>query len=217
MLVLATGSREFSEKWKRVLGPSEPIVYATSVEQLKSLLKQENVYLVILDLSMGECRKIEVLRSIASHKKKARFIFSGIQFKPAEELLSLTMGAMACCSKSFSVEECQKILNVVRQGGVWLSTAGIPELVQQLERFSKKGPSKKTLETATSSKELTKLLTKREFEVAQLVSEGANNKDIARKLDISDRTVKAHLTAIFDKLNVQDRLQLALRFSNQSK
>ena len=53
-------------------------------------------------------------------------------------------------------------------------------------------------------------LTGREHEIAALVGIGGTNKQIARQLDISERTVKAHLTEIFRKLGIADRLKLAL-------
>jgi DNA-binding NarL/FixJ family response regulator len=53
-------------------------------------------------------------------------------------------------------------------------------------------------------------LTPRERDVAEQVALGASNKEIAERLDITPRTVKAHMGAIFDKLGVRDRLQLVL-------
>ena len=53
-------------------------------------------------------------------------------------------------------------------------------------------------------------LTKRERQVAQSVSNGLSNREIAARLNISERTVKARLTAVFQKLGVRDRVQLAL-------
>jgi two-component system nitrate/nitrite response regulator NarL len=55
-------------------------------------------------------------------------------------------------------------------------------------------------------------LTPRELEVARMVNKGGNNKSIARTLDISERTVKAHLSSIFRKLNIENRLHLAIFF-----
>ena len=53
-------------------------------------------------------------------------------------------------------------------------------------------------------------LTKREYEIATLVGRGESNKRIANRLDITERTVKAHLTEIFRKLQITDRIKLAL-------
>jgi DNA-binding NarL/FixJ family response regulator len=50
--------------------------------------------------------------------------------------------------------------------------------------------------------------------VAEQIAHGATNREIAVALDISERTVKAHLSAIFDKLGVRDRVQLALAMNN---
>ena len=54
-------------------------------------------------------------------------------------------------------------------------------------------------------------LTQREVEIATLAAHGASNLSIASQCGITERTVKAHLSAVFEKLNVTDRLQLALR------
>jgi DNA-binding NarL/FixJ family response regulator len=54
-------------------------------------------------------------------------------------------------------------------------------------------------------------LTQREREIATLIGIGESNKQIARRLTITERTVKAHLTEIFRKLGIGDRLRLALR------
>lgn len=53
-------------------------------------------------------------------------------------------------------------------------------------------------------------LSPRERDVALQVAGGASNKDVARRLNITERTVKAHLTSTFDKLEVRDRLQLVI-------
>jgi len=59
-------------------------------------------------------------------------------------------------------------------------------------------------------------LSMRELEVARAVSEGLTNKEVAWRLGITERTVKAHLGAVFDKFGVRDRLQLALRLAGRA-
>jgi DNA-binding NarL/FixJ family response regulator len=53
-------------------------------------------------------------------------------------------------------------------------------------------------------------LTKRERQVAQAVADGLSNREIAERLSVSERTVKARLTSVFQKVDVRDRVQLAL-------
>ncbi len=59
-------------------------------------------------------------------------------------------------------------------------------------------------------------LTERERETAHHIARGASNKEIARELGITERTVKAHVGAILEKLNLRDRLQIALRVNGQT-
>ena len=96
-----------------------------------------------------------------------------------------------------------KAVNAVCSGELWLQRSLITQVIDELARTRTPGTGKKV-----------KCLTPRELEVAQMVHRGGNNKTIARKLDISERTVKAHLSAIFRKLDMEDRLQLALFFSD---
>ncbi len=56
-------------------------------------------------------------------------------------------------------------------------------------------------------------LTERELQVARLIAQGASNKEIARQLDITERTVKAHVAALLEKCSARDRLQLSLIFN----
>lgn len=217
MLILASANGDFFQKWNEIVRQPDAIVHIDSINQLKVFLLINSVRLIILDMTLEGGKDPDTLRAISEAKKGARLILSGIEFSPGAELSGLAVGAVACCSSSLPVDECRKVLDVVEQGGVWLSNAGIPALVDKLRDFSARSPDPVTLQieesAADSVEKALSVLTKREREVAILVGNGESNKDIARELEISDRTVKAHLTAIFDKLQVQDRLQLALRVS----
>ncbi|MDR0933818.1 MAG: response regulator transcription factor [Burkholderiaceae bacterium] len=222
MLVLASADSAFLGKWNQVVGQSGAVVQVGSISSLKSWLAVNTAQLVALDMTLAGGRDPAILRSIAEAKKGARLILSGIQFSPAAELSGLAVGAVACCPASLSVEKCRKILSVVQGGGVWLSSAGIPALVDKLRDFSARsseaarGPETGNGAVSEDIETLFEGLTKREREIARLVGSGSSNKDIAHELDISDRTVKAHLTTIFNKLQVRDRLQLAMRVSGNS-
>lgn len=90
---------------------------------------------------------------------------------------------------------------VVAADGIWVGVG----LMQQLcARFG---------QVAHSDSPLLQKLTEREREVVAHLREGKSNKQIGRDMDISERTVKAHLTAIFGKLGVPDRVQLLLKLS----
>lgn len=99
----------------------------------------------------------------------------------------------------------EQIAQSVSLGGVWIGADLMRQLILGAQRF--------TAPSSSSPKANLNLLTSRERAVAELVAAGKTNKEVARALDITERTVKAHLGASFEKLGVRDRLQLALALS----
>jgi DNA-binding NarL/FixJ family response regulator len=106
----------------------------------------------------------------------------------------------------------REVATVVVHGGVWTG----PELLKRLVAMSHEALSVLPLAAApTSARALEAArdwanLSARELQVAQAVAEGRSNKEVADLLSISERTVKAHLGAVFEKLGIRDRLQLVL-------
>lgn len=99
-----------------------------------------------------------------------------------------------------AVATLRQILEVVASGELWVGRS----LMQRLLRGVAPAGRSSRVDWQTA-------LTDREREVAQLTANANSNADIAQQLGITERTVKAHLTAIFEKLEVADRLQLALK------
>ena len=93
----------------------------------------------------------------------------------------------------------------VQQGELWIRRSLSWHLLNELVTITQE---KNRIKQAVG--ELLANLTRREYEIATLVGNGETNKQIARRLDITERTVKAHLTEVFRKLDVADRLKLAL-------
>lgn len=218
MFVLATASADFVQNWSQIVGDRAPVVRVESIPALQSFLSVNPVQMIVLDMTLEGGKEPQIIRAISEMSKPARLVLAGISFSPSAELAGLAVGAVACCSPALSIAECQRIIEVVLQGGVWLSHAGIPALVDKLRHFSEQ-KAEQTAESVSEqvyADEALQKLTKREREVAQLIGNGATNKEIAKRLFISDRTVKAHLSTIFEKLHVHDRLQLALIVSGRS-
>lgn len=116
-----------------------------------------------------------------------------------EGLSVLEAGAVGYTNALAVPEVLRQISAVVENGGLWVG----PNLMQRLIA------SIATHSTHLDSSQLSKL-SAREKEVALAVAAGASNKEIAKQLSISERTVKAHLSAAFERLGVRDRLQLSL-------
>ena len=94
--------------------------------------------------------------------------------------------------------------------GAWISVLALPQLQSKLKQWEKTAQPKKDQPEHEYQDKKMACLTPREREVVNLIAKGDSNKLIARALSISDRTVKSHLSIVFQKLKVNDRLQLAL-------
>lgn len=99
----------------------------------------------------------------------------------------------------------KQVAQVVQAGGLWIGPSLMARLVAATNRVLVATPVE-----PVQAQDALSLLTGREREVAREIAKGASNKEIARRLDISERTVKAHASAVFEKLGARDRLQLAL-------
>lgn len=117
----------------------------------------------------------------------------------------LNVGAVGYCHVKAAPEQLREIALVVDHSGVWMP----PELMQRLLALSLR-----VVPVESPQQPELNDLTAREVMVAEQVAHGASNREIAEALDVTERTVKAHLSAIFGKLGVRDRVQLALAMNN---
>ena len=115
-------------------------------------------------------------------------------------------GVVGYCHAYAGPAMLQQVSTVVANQGLWVG----PDLMQRLIRAA----GANVAVDPSSSKAL-ETLSGRELEVARHVGTGSSNKEVARSLDITERTVKAHLSSIFTKLGVRDRLHLALFMRSQ--
>ena len=114
-------------------------------------------------------------------------------------LAVLAAGATGYSSALTLPEVLHQVASVVEHGGLWVGPQLMRRFIQGLATRNT-GPAASTLDR----------LSQRERQVAEAASRGSTNKEIARAMGITERTVKAHLSAAFEKLGVRDRMQLAL-------
>lgn len=117
-----------------------------------------------------------------------------------EGISMLRMGVKGYANSYLNSSHLTHAMNVVSDGNVWLYPQFLDVLI------------KETYQPQIHKKEDPRLslLSKREREVSQYVAQGLNNNEIAERTQITIRTVKAHITSIFEKLHITDRLSLAL-------
>lgn len=125
-------------------------------------------------------------------------------------LLAMHCGCQGFCHAYSNPATLKQVIAVVEKGGVWMGESLLARLLTGLDQTIKtKNPAAPVMINLDG-------LTARESEVAAAAARGMSNKAIANTLDITERTVKAHLTSTFAKLGIHDRLQLALRLNGLS-
>jgi DNA-binding NarL/FixJ family response regulator len=186
-VVFVTASPALAAYWSASLGIAPRACVASSAE----LDAQARTLPLLLDLGTEAS-----LAACASHRVLALSSVPGDE----EGLLWLRHGALAYLHAYSSAELLRQALAAVESGGIWFGVSIMQRLCRQLGVASRGEP-------------LPAGLSARELQVIEALRLGRSNKEIARVLAITERTVKAHLTSIFQKLDVADRLQLLLRLT----
>lgn len=182
------------------------------IGEFSELLRQavgSSAGLVVIDTATPDYGGDAGLRRLKLVNPALKVLLVSKGLPPQQELAALAAGAMGCCDGDLPQEQVQRILTVIEEGGVWISNAALPHLLQRLHARSEAVVAVPDPAPAPTEPVLNGL-TQREREIAQMVASGESNKLIARQLNITERTVKSHLTTIFQKLHMHDRLQLAL-------
>lgn len=126
-----------------------------------------------------------------------------------EAMKALQAGARGYAHALSPVETLRQIATVVTNAGIWVPANLMAQVVGNTWQALN---SDKRLNQAMLEK-----LTERERNVALAIVKGGSNKHIARDLKITERTVKAHLTSIFQKLEITDRMQLVLKLTGRAE
>ena len=124
--------------------------------------------------------------------------------EPSENdaMAALAAGAAGYCNGHAAATVLRQVAMAVENGGIWVGQGLMQRLLAATARILP--------EPAADSAVWRQTLTAREQEAAVLLAKGCSNKEIARQLDITERTVKSHVGAMLEKLGVRDRLQLSL-------
>jgi DNA-binding NarL/FixJ family response regulator len=135
--------------------------------------------------------------------KNIRLIAASSYPKDADAIAALDAGCAGYCHAFSDADTLFQVHQVTSAGHIWIGQHLMQQLIQSANRAKPQEP------IVDSSWD--RGLTARELEVARLAAHGASNLEIAEQCDITERTVKAHLSAVFEKTGVADRLQLALK------
>ena len=204
-IVLADDHSIFREALRMLLTaepPFEVIGEAGDGAEAVRLARTLRPDVLLMDLAMPGYSGMQALRDLARSPEPVRVIVLAAVIDKTQTVELLQLGARALILKDSATRELIQSIHTVMAGHYWVgheSFTGLLEAVRDL------GISN---EADNPTKDFG--LTPRELEIIAMVSAARRNRDIAEKLSISEETVKSHITHIFNKLGVSNRLELVL-------
>jgi two-component system nitrate/nitrite response regulator NarL len=189
----------------RALLESEPkftvVGEAADGSEVAKLTSDLKPAVLMLDLAMPRLTGIEVLRELASAHGEVRTIVLTAAIEKKQIVEALHLGARGILLKDAAIQLVAKCIEKVVAGDFWVGHEAVTSLVDYL-----RGLKRGTGGAVPRSPEFTP----RETEIISAIVTGSANKEIAIKLSLSEDTVKHHLSNIFDKAGVSNRLELAI-------
>src|SRR5262249_50431664 len=156
---------------------------------------------LLLDVAMPGMSGLAALRAMQHNTLRTRVILVTAAIDRAAIAVALRLGARGILTKNSASDLLWKAIRAVTNGEYWVGRNRVTDLDNALREVAEppRGPSRRQFG-----------LTPRELEMIAAIVAGFSNVDIAARFAISEKTVKHHLTNIFDTLRVSNRLELAL-------
>lgn len=180
----------------------DTIYEADSAEHAIEIFNNNHIDVVIMDLGLPKMNGIDATRQIRSSNKDVKVIILTSHNDEKEVLNSLRAGANAYCSKEINPKRLVHVVQSVADGAAWFD----PSVAHIVLKATSNVPA---IDNGSAKKDYD--LTTREAQILKLMTEGYSNMEIAQILVISINTTKAHVANILQKLEVDDRLQAALK------
>ena len=178
-------------------GDIQVIAEAVDGEDCLNKLQVVKSDVLLLDINMPKKNGLEVLKSLKSKKSKLKVLVLTVHNEIEYLMKAVDIGVNGYVLKDSESAELKKAIFTVAEGESYIQPSLIPAL------------NAKMIETNKDAEKI-KNLTKRELDVLKLLAVGMFNKEVGKRLEISERTVKNHVSNIFKKLGVTDRTQAAV-------
>jgi two-component system, NarL family, nitrate/nitrite response regulator NarL len=216
-ILLVTKDRELEERCRRATSAQYSIVVVESLVLVAAQIAKAASEVVLIDAEVLERPYADKVSVIVGTPGVGRVIVMTTDFIEDEEVALLRCGVQGCCRRGIDPDSLSQVLSVT-ESGVWVTRSLLPRLVTELRRYAQQTatpappamPEAKPVEAPRIPTEKLSTLTPRERDIVTLLAAGATNKQVAVELDITERTVKGHLSNVFMKLGVPDRLKLVL-------
>jgi two-component system, NarL family, nitrate/nitrite response regulator NarL len=206
LVLVASSVAGVRKRCRQVLQKRYAVHDVSDRSELERSMVNRRPVALLLDLALPTLGGAAGVAGIQKLRAPTRIIaLSGVPDE-REGIAALKAGARGYCHRDIDGPLLEKATDVVLNGEIWVGRKLIPHLLEELTVLTEQ----RRREAPSNLDDRLQRVTPRERQIVDLLSAGASNKEIAKRLNVTERTVKAHLTAIFRKLGLSGRLQLAL-------
>ncbi|MBS7344945.1 MAG: response regulator transcription factor [Caryophanon sp.] len=207
-IIIIDDHQLFREGVKRILDfedTFEVVAEGDDGTEAVRLYEEHEPDVVLMDINMPAKNGVEATADLLAQYPDAKVIMLSIHDDETYVTHALKSGALGYMLKEMDADEIVEAIKVVAVGGSYLHPKVTKNLVAEFRRLSEH--ENKGSFHQTEIRRPFHLLTKRECEVLQLLTDGQSNRTIGETLYISEKTVKNHVSSILQKMNVNDRTQ----------
>lgn len=207
-IIIVDDHQLFREGVKRILDfedTFEVVAEGDDGTDVVRLYEENQPDVILMDINMPTKNGVEATAELIAQYPEAKVMMLSIHDDESYVTHALKSGALGYMLKEMDADEIVDAIKVVSKGGSYLHPKVTRNLVAEFRRLSEH--ENKGNFHQTEIRRPFHLLTKRECEVLQLLTDGQSNRTIGESLFISEKTVKNHVSSILQKMNVNDRTQ----------
>lgn len=181
-------------------------VVASCVDGVEAMraISRHRPDVAVLDLRMPRMHGLAVLQQMQKEKLPTRTVLLAAVLEDDDLVEAVRLGVRGIVLKEMAPTLVVQCVREVHAGGQWLEKRSVSQAIEKLIRREE------------ATRDMAKILTPRELQIAGAVASGLRNKEIADKLGIAEGTVKIHLHVIYEKLKIDGRMALVLRMKDNA-
>lgn len=228
-LILCCGNASLQDRWLAALSSHYTVYQAATLQDLSILVQKKIAFeLLFVHRSLVD---LETVAYIRTRQPVCKLFILSDRPDDSEGLDFIRLGVVGYANSYIGAERLQEAARTVATGSVWINqqlmqrliaesapmkqekSELIPKQEERRQGDRRQGDRRQQERRQLERRQLLSSLSDREYQIAGLVAQGLSNLEIAEQLGITDRTVKAHLGAIYAKTSTRGRLDLALRIN----
>ena len=199
-ILLSSANRSVLKRWTQLLESAHRLEHVATVRELQGRCAQNIYDLVMVHRALVDRDTVAALLTASPVNK-----FFLLSDRPDEDegLAFVKLGIVGYANTYIAAPRLLEAVRIISGGSMWVGQKVIQRLIAEAHAGTRERDGEEREERLAG-------LTSREMEIAGRIAQGSSNLEIAADLDITERTVKAHLTSIYEKTKTGNRLSLAL-------